>query len=166
MLQIRVHTPFEDEDDDEYEYEQLALQDIQNREKEHPHDIDEVPIKTGALEEPVLGGRDVTGERSDQTGDQKEYTNGNVTAVKSGQHEKARTHDARGIEPEAFMKKVLPLIGLVAEEECAQQDRKDQQQFAVASPFDETRLAEVQRKTAPDKAERGGDRLDQNEATS
>ena len=52
------------------------------------------------------------------------------------------------------MKKVPPLIGLVGEEECAQQDRKDQQQFAVASPFDEARLAEVQRKTARNEAER------------
>ena len=164
MLQIRVHTPFEDEDDDEYEYEQLALQDIQNREKEHPHDIDEVPIKTGALEEPVLGGRDVTGERSDQTGDQKEYTNGNVTAVKSGQHEKARTHDARGIEPETFVKKVPPFIGLVREKERTQQDGKYQQKFAVASPFDKTRFAEVQCKTAREKARGRGDSLDQNEA--
>ena len=65
------------------------LQNIENREQKHPHDIDEVPIKARALEEPVLGGRDVTGERSDQTCDQEEYTNGNVTAVKSGQHEKA-----------------------------------------------------------------------------
>ena len=66
-----------------------GLQDIQNREQEHPHDINEVPIKTCALEEPVLSGRDVTGQRSDQTYDQKDYTNGNVTAVKSGQHKKA-----------------------------------------------------------------------------
>ena len=113
----------------------------------------------------MLSGRDVTGQCSDQTYDQKDYTNGNVAAMKSGQHEKAGTHDTRGIEPETFVKKVPPLICLVAEEECAQQDRKDQQQFAVASPFDETRLAEMQRKTASDKAERRGDRLDQNEAT-
>ena len=76
-------SPFEDEN------EELALQNVQDREQEHPHDINEVPIKTCALEEPVLSGRDVTGQRSDQTYDQKDYTNGNVTTVKSGQHEKA-----------------------------------------------------------------------------
>jgi hypothetical protein len=81
--------PFEDEDDDKDGNEELALQNIQDREQEHPHDINEVPIKTCALEEPVLRGRDVTGQRSDQTYDQKDYTNGNVTTVKSGQHEKA-----------------------------------------------------------------------------
>jgi hypothetical protein len=62
-------SPFEDEDDDEYEDEEIALQNIEDREQEHPHDINKVPIKTCALEEPVLSGRDVTGERSDQTYD-------------------------------------------------------------------------------------------------
>jgi hypothetical protein len=47
------------------ENEKVALQNIENREQEHPHDINKVPIKAGTLEEPMLLGRDVPGERSD-----------------------------------------------------------------------------------------------------
>jgi hypothetical protein len=47
-----------------------SLEDIQNREQEDPHDINEVPVETGALKEPVLLGRDITGERPDQSGNQ------------------------------------------------------------------------------------------------
>src|ERR1700740_3014470 len=96
----------------------IALQNIQNREQEHPHDINKVPIKAGALEEPMLLGRDVTGECSDQTNNQEDHADGDVTAVKSGEHEKAAAHDPRRIEPESFVKEVLPFIGLVAEEEA------------------------------------------------
>ena len=105
--------------DDEHENEKVALQNIQNREQKYPHDINEVPIKTRALEESVLMRCDLTGERPDQTSYQKEYTDRHVTAVKSGEHEKAGTHDTGGIEPETFVKKVLPFIGLIAEEEGA-----------------------------------------------
>jgi len=95
----------------------IRLQNVQNREQEHPDNVDEVPIKAGALEEPVLLRRDLTSERPDQTSDQKNDPDSHVAAVKSGEYEEARTHDARGIEPETFVKKVSPFIGLVAEEE-------------------------------------------------
>ncbi len=110
------------EDDDEYEYEKVALQNIENREQEHPHDINKVPIKAGTLEEPMLLGRDVPGERSDQTNDQEDHADGDVTAVKSCEHEEAGAHDPRRVEPESFVKEVLPFIGLVTKEQRTQQD--------------------------------------------
>ena len=96
-----------------------GLQNIQNREQEYPDDINKVPIKASALEESMLLGCDITGERSDQTSDQEDHADGDVTAVKSGEHEKTGAHDPRRIEPEPFVKKVPPFIGLVAEEERA-----------------------------------------------
>jgi hypothetical protein len=57
-------TILEDEDDDEDETA-VALQNIQNREQEHPHDINEVPIQSHALEKPVFMRRDLSGQCAD-----------------------------------------------------------------------------------------------------
>jgi hypothetical protein len=43
----------------------VALQNIQNREQEHPHDINEVPIQSHALEKPVFMRRDLSGQCAD-----------------------------------------------------------------------------------------------------
>jgi hypothetical protein len=53
------------EDDEDEDETAVALQNIQNREQEHPHDINEVPIQSHALEEPVFMRSDLSGQCAD-----------------------------------------------------------------------------------------------------
>src|ERR1700734_891284 len=96
------------------------LQNIQNRKQEHPHDIDKVPVETDALEESMFMGTYVSGHCSDESDNQQDHTDGNVTSVKPGEHEETGSHDAGGIKPETFVVKVPPFISLVTEKERAQ----------------------------------------------
>ncbi len=112
------------------------LQDIQNREQEHPHDIDKVPVKTDALEESMFMGTYFSGYCSDESDNQQDHTDRNVTSVKPGEHEETGSHDASGIKPETFVVKVPPLVSLVTEKERAQQYGYKQQKFPIPSLFD------------------------------
>jgi hypothetical protein len=113
-----------------------TLQNIQNQEQEHPDDIDKVPVKTDALEESMFMGTYVSGHCSDESDNQQEHTDGNVTSVKPGEHEETGSHDAGGIKPETFLVKVPPFISLVTEKERAQQYGYKQQKFPIPSLLD------------------------------
>jgi hypothetical protein len=51
-----------------------SLQNIQNREEEHPNDVNEVPIQTCAVKKTVLPRSDFPCERPDQRSDEQDHT--------------------------------------------------------------------------------------------
>src|SRR6516165_5841674 len=91
--------------------------DVENREQEDPDDIDEVPVKTCALEESMFLRCYVAHHCSNQRGNQKENTDQHVAAVEPREHEETGAHYASCIKPEAFMMEMDPLERLIGEEQ-------------------------------------------------
>jgi hypothetical protein len=60
------------------------LKNIKNGEEKDPDDVDEMPVKTGALKKAVLGRRNVTSQGFNQRSDKEANTDENVQTVKTG----------------------------------------------------------------------------------
>ena len=114
----------------------VSLQNIQNREEEHPDDVNEVPIQTCAVKKTVLPRGDFPHERPDQCSDEQDHTDQNVKTVKTGQHEEARAHDTGSVEPEPLTTETGPLKSLIGQKRGTQKDRKQQQKFATFASLD------------------------------
>lgn len=96
---------------------------VEERKHEEPHDIDEVPVEGDIREGRVVFGREALREKlAQEAPDDEQDAYGHMHTVESGDQKEARAVDAAGVEPEAFVVEVPPLVALDADEEGAEQD--------------------------------------------
>src|SRR3982750_630923 len=71
-----------------------AAPDVDRREQEEPHDVDEMPIPGRRLKAEMLAGREVTAIGPDQAHDQEDRSDHHVKAVETRRHEESGAVDA------------------------------------------------------------------------
>src|SRR5438270_12691814 len=71
-----------------------AAPDVERREQEQPHDVDEMPVPRSGLEAEVLPRREVAAVGADQADAKEDGADDDVETVEAGRHEKGRAVDA------------------------------------------------------------------------
>src|SRR5688572_18678155 len=110
---------------------------VDDREDEDPHDVDEVPVEAGDLDLQVLLGRELAPQRDADQRQQPEDPDGHVHTVESGEEEEAAgRHAAREVQP--FVGEDGELVDLTADEQRAEEGRGQEPdpQAAVVTPLD------------------------------
>src|SRR5690348_13483165 len=71
--------------------------DVDAGKQEQPHHVDEVPIPGGEFESEMLRRLELSGDGAEQTHDQKDRADDDVSAVESGRHEERGAIDVARI---------------------------------------------------------------------
>ena len=115
-----------------------ALQPVDEDEQAEPDHVDEVPVPGHRFEREVAARREMAVQHSEPDDRQHDRADGDVQAVKSGQHEERRTVDA-GAELQSELRVGLVVLGRLQgdESEAQQERRRPERSSAGAVPGDQ-----------------------------